>query len=76
MYMAMDQYGNCHHGLTCPRKDLLELYGVTTAAKMYQTRDGKHWHIGYIIKSPGTLASAAGELWFTIYEVKRWEKYA
>ena len=77
MYMAMDQFGHCHHGLKAPRKELAELYGVTTHSlgKMYQDRDGKQWHIGYIVKSQQSI-SPGFEHWFTIYEVKRWEKLA
>ena len=67
MFMAIDQYGNTHHGLEHPRKDLLERLGRKHAEKMYvDTKDGTAKHIGYVI---------AG-LWLTVYEVKRWENAA
>jgi len=59
-YMAIDQYGQTHHGLTHPRKDLLEALGRRHADKMYvDTIKGKTFHVGYII---------AG-LWLSVYEV-------
>ena len=60
-YMAIDQYGETYHGLTYPRKDLLERLCRTHADKMYtDMKDGSTKHIGYII---------AG-LWLRVYEVK------
>jgi len=75
MYMAMDQFGNCHHGLKHPRKELMEMYGVTSCQKMYQDRGDTTYHTGYIIKSPVSISESV-EHWFTIYEVKRMEKLA
>jgi len=34
-YMAIDQYGTTYHGLTRPRKDLMERIGRKHVAKMY-----------------------------------------
>jgi hypothetical protein len=63
MYMAIDQYGNAHHGLVHPRKDLLELLGRKHADKMYRDKtDGSIHHVGYVI----------GGLWLEVYEVKPW----
>lgn len=64
-YMAVDQYGQTHHGLESPRKDLLERTGYSTAEKMYvDKKDGSTVHIGYIV----------GDSWYTIYEVIPWEQ--
>ena len=61
-FMAVDQYGNTHHGLSFPRRDLLALVGRRHADKMYvDRRDGTAAHIGYVI----------GGLWLTVYEVRR-----
>ena len=66
-YMAIDQHGRTYHGLTHPRRDLLNQLGRKHAAKMYvDKKDGSIAHIGYVI---------AG-LWLTVYEVKRWERKA
>ncbi len=63
VYMAIDQYGQTHHGLEHPRKDLMEKLGSRHAHKMYvdSMSKGTAIHIGYVI---------AG-LWLTVYEVKR-----
>ena len=59
-YMAIDQFGQAHHGLTHPRKDLLELFNRQHADKMYTTgKDGTEYHVGYVI---------AG-CWLRVYEV-------
>jgi len=65
MYMAIDQYGNTHHGLRHPRKDLCELLGRKHAEKMYvDHRDSSRppRHCGYVI---------AG-LWLKVFEVRPW----
>jgi hypothetical protein len=63
-YMAIDQYGCTYHGLTHPRKDLMERLGRKRAAKMYvDTKAGEARHCGYII---------AG-CWLRLYEVKSFE---
>ena len=73
-YMAMDQYGHCHHDLIHPRKELMELYGVNKTSKMFQeTVGGNTYHTGYVIKVPESC-SPGFEHWFTIYEVKPWRK--
>lgn len=60
MYMAIDQYGQTYHGLTHPRKDLLERLGRSHADKMYQDGpEGQPQHIGYVI----------GTLWLRLYQV-------
>lgn len=59
-YMAINQWGHTYHGLTHPRKELIERIGVQHVEKMYTDMpDGKAAHIGYII---------AGE-WLRLYEV-------
>lgn len=63
-YMAIDQYGHTHHGLTHPRKDLCERLGSKHADKMYtEFKDGSSKHTGYVI---------AG-LWLTVYTVSPWK---
>ena len=60
-YMGIDQHGWCYHDLKHPRKDLMERLGIKHAAKMYvDGKDGKSYHIGYVI----------GNNWITLYEVK------
>ena len=64
-FMAIDQYGNTHHGLEYPRRDLLRILGRKHVSKMYiDKNDGRTMHIGYVI----------GGLWLTVYEVKRMEQ--
>jgi hypothetical protein len=64
-YMGIDQYGQTYHGLTHPRRDLLERLGRQKANKMYvDTTQGDARHVGYVI---------AG-LWITIYRVLPWKK--
>ena len=59
-YMARDQYHQWYHNLgPHPRKVLMERVGCRHAARMYVTREGKTFHIGWVI----------GELWLTVYEV-------
>jgi hypothetical protein len=67
VYMAIDQYGETHHGLTHPRKDLMQIMGVQHADKVFvDKKDGTTNHIGYIV---------AGH-WFTLYEVRPFERQA
>ena len=64
-YMAIDQYGQTYHGLTHPRKDLLERLGRSHADKMYvDTKSGDIAHVGYVI----------GGLWLTLYTVAPFAK--
>ncbi len=61
--LAIDQYGTKHwipgkH----PRKELLAEFDRKHANKMYIDREGKTYHIGYIV---------AG-LWLSLYD--QWEK--
>ncbi len=63
-YMAIDQYGHTYHGLTHPRRDLMNRLCCKHAEKMYVDTDEGAKHIGYVI---------AG-LWLTLYEVKTYEK--
>lgn len=64
-YMAIDQYGQTIHGLTHPRKDLLEKLGATHAEKIYlDKKDGTTVHTGYIING----------LWLSLYEVTPFER--
>jgi hypothetical protein len=60
-YMAIDQYGNTYHGLTHPRKDLMEKLYCKHVSKMYiDSKDGsKTYQTGYVI----------GSYWLNIYEV-------
>ena len=58
--MAVDQNGSTHHALKHPRKDLLERLNARTADRMFIQRDGRTYHIGYVI----------GDRWLTLYEVK------
>jgi hypothetical protein len=61
-YMAVDQYGTTYHGLSHPRKDLMERIGRRHAEKMYQDRkDGTSHHVGYVV----------GGHWCTVYRVER-----
>ncbi len=65
--MAVNQYGNTLHGLDAahPRKSLLERLGVSNCKKQYQDKeDGSCVHTGYIV----------GHDWYTLYEVRPWEK--
>jgi hypothetical protein len=64
-YMAIDQYGHTEHGLTHPRKDLMDRTGYRSASKMYQDcKDGSSKHTGYVV----------GYQWFTVYEVTPFKK--
>ena len=59
-YMAIDQYGNTIHGLTHPRKDLMDKLGYKSANKMYtENKDGESRHAGYVV----------GPHWCSVYEV-------
>jgi hypothetical protein len=64
-HMAIDQYGQTYHALgKHPRKALLARLGRQKAQKMYvDTKDGKTYHIGWII----------ARLWLTVYKVQRME---
>lgn len=67
MYMGIDQYGQTFHGLEHPRKDLMERFCNTHAAKMYQDKtDGTSVHTGYVIANH----------WIRLYEVTPFEKPA
>ena len=59
MYMGHDQYGNHYSIKKYPRKELLEQLGRKHADMMYMDnmKDGKSYHVGYII---------AGR-WITVY---------
>lgn len=59
-YMAVDQHGRTFHNLgPHPRKELMERMNTSHATRMYVTREGKTFHIGWVI----------GELCLTVYEV-------
>lgn len=61
MFMAIDQYGQTFHGLTHPRKDLMQRLGRRHAQKMYcDKKGGGTVHIGYVI---------AGH-WLSLYKVE------
>jgi hypothetical protein len=63
-HMGIDQYGETYHGLTAPRKELLDLFGRKHAGKMYRdTKDGPR-HVGYVI---------AGR-WIELFEVTPWRR--
>lgn len=59
MYMAIGSNGETVHGLTWPRKELLERLGRQHADKVYV---GDGVHVGYII----------ARVWWTIYRVEPW----
>ena len=64
-YMGIDQYGNHFHGLTHPRKDLIDKLGGSSASKMYvDMKDGSTKHVGYVVNTH----------WVTLYEVKPFER--
>jgi len=65
-YMGVDQYGQTYHGLTHPRKDLIDKIGGGAVSKMYRNTENGAEHIGYVI----------GGLWIEIFEVKPWRKAA
>ena len=60
-YMGIDQYGQTYHNLgNYPRKALMERLYNNHCQKMYvDGKDGKNYHVGYII----------GNLWINLYEV-------
>ena len=64
MYMAIDQYGQTYHGLSHPRKDLLNRFDRKHAERIYIDRKGETYHVGYVITG----------LWLTLYEVKPLER--
>ena len=65
-FMAVDQYGATYHGLTHPRRDLLDRLDAKHADKMYvDALSGECVHIGYVIKG----------LWLTVYKVERAENF-
>jgi hypothetical protein len=49
MYMGIDQYGQTYHGLTHPRKDLIEKIGGGAVSKMYRDTETGVEHIGYVL---------------------------
>jgi len=67
-YIGIDQHGQTYQiGDNPPRKWLLNHLDRQHAGKMYIDRkDGKSYHIGYII---------AG-LWIQVYEIHDWAKAA
>jgi len=65
MYMAIDQYGTTHHGLTHPAKDLCNKLGYSKARRMFiDDLNGSSFHVGYIV----------GPFWLTLYEIKPYRK--
>ncbi len=61
-YMAVDQYGTTHHlDGKFPRKQLLDIYGVTSAQKIYIDRKSgeNSVHVGWIVSGH----------WFNVYQV-------
>jgi len=59
-YMGCDNMGNTFHGLTHPRKDLMERLGYRSAQKMYcDITSGGSRHIGYVV----------GPHWVRVYRV-------
>lgn len=67
-YIAIDQNGYTYHLYTnFPRKELIEMFGVSSAQKMYcDDKKGKSFHIGYIID----------DLWLKLYKVEPFQKPA
>jgi hypothetical protein len=63
-HMGIDQYGETYHGLTCPRKDLLNLFGLKHADKMYRDTEKGPRHVGYVI---------AGR-WIELFKVSPWRR--
>jgi hypothetical protein len=63
--IAIDQYGDYMYiEGKHPRKELTEKLGVKHCEKMYADRNGKTYHVGYIISGR----------WFNLYT--KWEKPA
>jgi hypothetical protein len=62
-FMAIDQCGETIHGLVHPRKDLEKILGGK-AHKVRVYRNGKTYHVGYVIR----------KYWFTLYEVTPYER--
>jgi hypothetical protein len=65
-YIAIDQYGQTYKLKTNhPRKELLELFGRATAAKMYiDTKGGETKHTGYVISGH----------WLSVYQIHEFKK--
>lgn len=66
MFLAIDQYNQKHLLKTkFPRKELLEIFGATSARKIYQDdKIGQSYHTGYLIQG----------LWLTLYKVSEFRK--
>ena len=66
MFLAVDQYNQKHLLKTkFPRKELLEIFGATSASKIYQDdKSGQSYHIGYLIQG----------MWLTLYKVSEFRK--
>jgi len=66
MFLAVDQYNQKHLLKTkFPRKELLEIFGATSARKIYQDdKSGQSYHIGYLIQG----------IWLTLYKVSEFRK--
>ena len=66
MFLAVDQYNQKHLLKTkFPRKELLEIFGATSARKIYQDdKNGRSYHIGYLIQG----------MWLTLYKVSEFRK--
>lgn len=64
-HMAVDQYGNTYHALGAhPRKELMKRLGRKRASRMYQDRNGKALHVGWVI----------GGHWLKVFEVSPMER--
>jgi hypothetical protein len=66
MFLAVDQYNQKHLLKTkFPRKELLGIFGTTSARKIYQDdKSGQSYHAGYLIRG----------LWLTLYRVSEFKK--
>ncbi len=66
MFLAVDQYNHKHLLKTkFPRKELLEIFGATSARKIYQDdKSGNVFHVGYCVSG----------MWFTLYKVSEFRK--
>ena len=66
MFLAVDQYNHKHLLKTkFPRKELLEIFGATSARKIYQDdKSGQSYHAGYLIQG----------IWLTLYKVSEFRK--
>ncbi len=66
MFLAINQYNQKYLLKTkFPRKELLTIFGATSARKIFQDdRGGNVFHAGYCI----------GGMWFTLYKVSEFRK--